>query len=568
MKTKKHLAAVPAVVLALTAYLILANGLDADSATQQKRALRPAAGLATIYNVKAFGAKGDGKTLDTPAINKAIEAAALTGGGTVHFPAGAYLSFSIQLKSNIALYLDQGATILAADPKMVKGSYDSPEANEWDMYQDFGHSHWQNSLIWGVGLENVSILGPGMIDGKGLTRRSPRPRRPLQPGDTPASLGGAQPTAASVQSPLGEADDPSVMNGLGNKAISLKLCRNIVLRDFSILNGGHFAVLATGVDNLTIDNLKVDTNRDGFDIDSCRNVRISNCSVNSPNDDAIVLKSSYALGFARATENVTITNCFVSGYDIGSMLDATYKRNVREAPDHDGPTGRLKLGTESNGGFKNIAISNVVFDHCRGLALETVDGGLLEDVTISNITMRDIVNSPIFLRLGARLRGPKGVPVGALRRVNISEVTVYNADPRYAAIVAGLPGHLIEDLRLSNIRIYYRGGGTKEQAALQPPERETNYPEPSMFGEIPAYGFFIRHAKKIALSNVEVSYLQEDQRPPFVLNDVQGADFVNLKAQHVAGVPVFTLQNVADFSAYQCRDVPDTRLEHAERKKL
>ncbi len=568
MKTKKHLGAIPAVVLALAAYLILANGPDANSATQQKRALRPAAGLANIYNVKAFGARGDGKTLDTRAINHAIEAAALAGGGTVNFPPGTYLSFSIQLKSNIALYLDQGATILAADPKMAEGNYDTPEPNEWDMYQDFGHSHWQNSLIWGIGLENVSILGPGMIDGKGLTRRSPRPRRPLQPGDTPASLGGAQPAAASVRSPLGEADDPSVMNGLGNKAISLKLCRNVVLRDFSILNGGHFAILATGVDNLTIDNLKVDTNRDGFDIDSCRNVRISNCSVNSPNDDAIVLKSSYALGFARATENVTITNCFVSGYDIGSMLDATYKRNVNEAPDHDGPTGRLKFGTESNGGFKNIAISNVVFDHCRGLALETVDGGLLEDVTISNITMRDVVNSPIFLRLGARMRGPKGVPVGALRRVNISEVVVYNADPRYASIIAGLPGHLIEDVKLSNIRIYYRGGGTREQAELQPPERETNYPEPSMFGEIPAYGFFIRHAKQIALSNVEVSYLQVDQRPPLVLNDVQGADFINVKAQHHPGVAVFALQDVANFSAYQCRDVPDTRLEHTDRKKL
>ncbi len=156
MKTKKHLGPVPAVVLALAAYLILANGPDADSATQQKRALRPAAGLATVYNVKAFGAKGDGKTLDTPAINKAIGAAALAGGGTVHFPAGIYLSFSIQLKSNIALYLDQGATILAADPKVVKGSYDSPEPNDWDMYQDFGHSHWQNSLIWGNTLQDVA----------------------------------------------------------------------------------------------------------------------------------------------------------------------------------------------------------------------------------------------------------------------------------------------------------------------------------------------------------------------------------------------------------------------------
>src|SRR5256886_12692564 len=259
-----------------------------------------------------------------------------------------------------------------------------------------------------MGFEIFSILGPGLIGGRGLPRRGPRPRRPLQAGDTPASLGGAQATAA-VQSPLGEADDPIVMNGLGNKAISLKLCRSVVLRDFSVLNGGHFALLATGVDNLTVDNLKVDTNRDGLDIDSCRNVRISNCSVNSPNDDAIVLKSSYALGFARATENVTITNCQVSGYDIGSLLDVTYKRNVTEAPDKDGPTGRIKLGTESNGGFKNITISNIVFDHCRGVALGTVHGGLLEDVTIDNITMRDVMDSPIFLRLGRRMRGPAGI---------------------------------------------------------------------------------------------------------------------------------------------------------------
>ena len=519
----------------------------------------------TVYNVRSFGARGNGKTLDTPAINKAIEAAALAGGGTVRFPAGTYLCFSIQLKSNIALYLDQGATILAADPKVTKGSYDLPEPNEWDMYQDFGHSHWRNSLIWGIGLENISILGPGRIDGHGLTRRSPRPRRPLQSGDTPTSLGGGQ---ARVQSPLGEDDDPSVMNGLGNKAISLKLCRNVVLRDFSILNGGHFAVLATGVDNLTIDNLKVDTNRDGFDIDSCRNVRISNCSVNSPNDDAIVLKSSYALGFAQATENVTISNCVVSGYDIGSMLDATYKRNVKEAPDHDGPTGRIKFGTESNGGFKNIAISNIVFDHCRGLALETVDGGLLEDVTITNVTMRDIVNAPIFLRLGRRMRGPKGVAVGELRRVNISNVTVYNADPRYASIIAGIPDHNIEDVKLSNIRIYYQGGGTKEQSELQPPERESNYPEPSMFGEIPAYGFFIRHAKGIELNNVAVSYLKEDFRPAFGLVDVTNVGFFQVRAQKATGSSIFDLKNVADFSAYQCPGVPDMRLERVEQKKF
>jgi polygalacturonase len=208
----------------------------------------------------------------------------------------------------------------------------------------------------------------------------------------------------------------------------------------------------------------------------------------------------------------------------------------------------------------------VVFDNCRGLALETVDGGLLENVTITNITMRDIKNSPIFLRLGARMRGPKGAAVGALRRVQLSNIVVHNADPRYASIISGIPQHSIEDVKLSNIRIFYQGGGTKEQAALAPPEKETNYPEPSMFGDIPAYGFFIRHVKNIEFSNVEVSYLKEDLRPAFVLNDVSGADFFNVKAQRAADTFAFVLQNVSDFTTRQFKGVPDMKIERVDQK--
>jgi len=213
----------------LTTILCLASALICATIAHSQRMERAGtqqAGAGAIYNVRAFGAKGDGKTIDTPAINKAIETAAAAGGGTVSFPAGTYFSVSIHLRSNITLQLDQGATIRAADTVADKVTYDLPEANEWDIYQDFGHSHWQNSLIWGIGLENVSIVGPGLIDGRGLTRRSPRPRRVIQPGDRPVTLagqGGARP-----QSPLGEDDDPKVMNGFGNKAIALKLCRNVL----------------------------------------------------------------------------------------------------------------------------------------------------------------------------------------------------------------------------------------------------------------------------------------------------------------------------------------------------
>src|ERR1035438_6130671 len=344
------------------------------------------------YAVRAFGAKGDGNTLNTEPINRTIEAAAHAGGATVSFSAGTYLCYSIHLKSNVDLYLGPGATILAADAPApgATGGYDSPEPNEWDHYQDFGHSHWHNSLIWGEGIKNVSITGPGLIWGKGLSRGE---------GDT------------------------ALAAGVGNKSISLKNCHNITLRDFSMLHAGHFAILATGVDNFTIDNLKIDTNRDGIDIDCCRNVRVSNCSVNSPWDDGICLKSSYGLGYARSTDHVTITNCYVTGgYEEGTLLDATYKPIAPERK--ASRNGRIKFGTESNGGFRNITVSNCVVDTCRGIALESVDGALLEDVSISNITMRDITDVPFFIRLGRRMRGPDGVPVGEIRRVNISNIVV------------------------------------------------------------------------------------------------------------------------------------------------
>jgi len=552
------------VLTATILYFVLFLANISQLASSVPIVLAQSSQTSVVFDVKGYGAKGDGKALDSPAINKAIEAAAAAGGGTVYFPAGTYRSFSIRLKNNITLYLDQGSTLLAADPKDGDGKYDDAEPNQWDRFQDFGHSHWHNSLIWGENLENISILGPGRIWGKGLVRNGGQSRTKEQND----ALGNApsDPRAGPFGYP--NARD-AVENGWGNKSISLKLCRNVIIRDISILHGGHFAILATGVDNLTIDNLKIDTNRDGIDVDACKNVRISNCTVNSPFDDGICPKSSFALGYARVTENVTITNCQVSGYDEGTLLDGTYKRDFRNANGTFSPTGRIKLGTESNGGFKNITISNCVFDYSRGLALEAVDGALLEDISISNITMRDISNSPIFVRLGARLRGPKeSTTVGAIRRVNISDVVVYNADPKYSSIISGIPGHSIEDLRLSNIRVYSKGGGTKEQAALDPPEKEDTYPEPTMFGDLPSYGFFIRHVKQLQLRDVDVSYIKEDLRSAFWVNDVAGLDLLHVSGQHATEVPTFAVKNVTGFSIQQSWPIPDTRLERVETKKF
>jgi polygalacturonase len=556
------------ILLALPVLLLLLCSSHFSTPTQSQTKPQPAAASnaaarAGSFDVMKFGAKGNGQALDSPAINRAIEAAAAAGGGTVYFPAGKFLSVSIHLKSNVGLYLDHGAVIVAATP--AEGlRYDPPEPNPWDKYQDFGHSHWHNSLIWGENLENISITGQGLIWGKGLVRNGEESRTAEQN----AALNKIRLNPESA--PFGYPNpQDAVETGWGNKTIALKLCRNVVIRDITILHGGHFVILATGVDNLTLDNLKIDTNRDGIDVDACRHTVISNCTVNSPFDDGICPKSSYALGFPRVTENLTITNCQVSGYDEGTLLDGTYKREFRPKSGSFTPTGRIKFGTESNGGFKNVTVSNCVFDYCRGLALEAVDGALLEDVTISNLTMRDITNSPLFLRLGARARGPeKPVPPGALRRVILSNIIVTNADPKYASIISGIPGHPIEDIRLSNIRIHCQGGGTVAQAALEPPENENGYPEPSMFGELPAYGFFIRHVNRLEMRDVEVAYAKEDARPPFILHDVMGANFLNLKAQRGGNVSAFVLRNVENFSLQQSWPLADTRIERTGAAKV
>ncbi|WP_204848096.1 rhamnogalacturonidase [Rhodopila globiformis] len=411
----------------------------------------PVSGFVT--DVRTAGAVGDGKAVDTPAVNRAIELAASMGGGIVHFPAGTYRCHSIRLRSFIALSLAPGAVILAAEvPRggTATGGYDAAESNApFEQYQDFGHNHWHNSLIWGEGLHDIAILGSGLIWGKGLSRGDSDPDLPKE----------AAPGAA-------------------NKAIALKNCRNVILEGFAILAAGHFGILATGVDNLAIRNVRIDTNRDGMNIDCCRNVRISGCSVNAPWDDGICLKSTFALGHAQPTENVTISDCYVTGgYRVGTLLDGTLRRfGIDPAERAQQPTGRIKFGTESNGGFRNIAITNCVFETSRGLALECVDGGVLEDISIANITMREVQGAPLFLRLGARLRAPAGTPTGAIRRIVIRGLVCDGPDSDMPSIICGIPGHSIEDVTISDVEVAQKGGSA-DHAMPDPPEREAAYPE-------------------------------------------------------------------------------------------
>jgi polygalacturonase len=521
--------------------------------------MTPAAPLAPMltFNVRDFGATGDGRTLDTAAINTAIAAAAAAGGGTVVFPAGTYASYSIHLQSNVTLYLGEGSTLLAADapPEGTAGGYDDAEPNPGnDKYEDFGHSHFHNSLIWGENLTHIGIVGPGRIYGAGLSRGFGRKDGP--PGQ--ARMRSTTQLAARNPS-TGEAGYPNprdtLANGIGNKSIALKNCRNVIFRDFTVFHGGHFCFLVNAVDNMTLENIKLDTNRDGMDIDNCQNVRISDCTVNSPQDDGICLKSDYALGYNRPCENITITGCQVSGFTEGTLLDGT------RMPMAKGPgTGRIKFGTESNGGFINIAIANCVFEMCHGLALETVDGALLEDVSVSNLTMRDIVDAPIFMRLGGRLRGPDA-KLGTFRRVSISNVIAHNVGNLNGILLVGLPNAPLEDISLSHIFVDYAGGGTAAEAQRVVPEDEKMYPEPGRFGKIPSYGMFARHVHGLTVDHVEFRYAGEEHRPAVTLSEVTSADIDHLKAPHADDAATFVLENVTGLTIRHSPGVPDSATE-------
>ncbi len=498
----------------------------------------PSVGSAKVlYDVRAYGATGDGKTVDSPAINRAIEAVAAAGGGTLVFPAGTYVCFTIRLKSGVDLWLSNGCVIEAAASPLPGettgyrgGTYDpAGPAQAWEAYEDYGHNHWKNSLFYAEDQHEISIYGYGLIWGKGLSNGT---------HDVRDGTGGFVAEQA----------------GVGNKAIALKNCRNVLLRDFAVLKGGHFALLATGVDNLTIDNVLVDTDRDGFDIDCCKNVRVSNCTVNSPWDDAICPKSSFALGYARSTDNVTIANCFVAGkYKLGTVLDGTWKKYGPE--DHVWGNGRIKCGTESNGGFRNIAISNCVCEDSRGISLETSDGAYVEDIAISNITMRGTLDAPLFLRLNARNRGPKEtMRLGTLRRVLISNIVSHDSEAKTASIFSGIPENAIEDVKVANCYFGHKGEFPTDAIGRVVPEMVDGYPELSKFGATPSNGFFIRHLRHLEMSHVEIAPEKPDVRPAFYLEDVERADFFAITAPLQ---PNFALRKVKDLRILWSRAAKD-----------
>ena len=462
------------------------------------------------YNVRSFGAVGDGKSLDSPAINTAIESAFANGGGKIIVPAGIYLCGSIHLKSNIELHLLPGAIIKAA-PASMKVYDESESFGGFPEYQDGGHTYFHNSLIWAEGQDNISITGRGMIDGEGLTKKDTENAGNVQGGSI----------------------------GTGDKAIALKLCTNILIRDITIFRGGHFAIIITGCEKGTIDNVTIDTNRDGIDIDCCKYLTVTNTKVNTPNDDGIVLKSSYALKKPVPCENILINNCIVTGYKLGTFLDGTY---IPEKVNW--VCGRIKLGTESNGGYRNIAISNCTMMYSSGLAFEEVDQGRMENIAVSNITMNHVHHYPIYITTGCRNRGPKEVTSPSYGGdIMISNVIADDADSLAGIIVTGVKEEPLRNIRLHNIQIRYRGGGTSDLSKKEYREQGTNYPEPRWAGPTPAYGLYARHVDGLTVRGLYLETIRPDYRHVVILDDVKNADIQDLTAPVQKGAEKIVIKN-------------------------
>ncbi len=478
------------------------------------------AATATGLDVRAYGAIGNGHTIDTEAINTAINTAAAKGGGIVRIPAGDYLCHTIHLRDGITLYLERGATLRAASTEQ----YDPFQPNRWDQYQDFGHSHWHNSMICGLDVKDVAIAGPGMICGDGLSR--------------------------------GEVNYASATRGGADKIIALKECKNVSLSGFSLTGTPHIAILATGVSNLQISRLLVDVGRDGIDIDCCDNVVVEDSSFNTPHDDSIVLKSSNALGYRRPTSNVQIRRCLVTGgFKPGTLVDD--RRVAISAA--DGMKARIKIGTESCWGFDRVSVENCIIWNALGIALITVDGGALTHVSLRDIAMRDIQDAPLFLRLGSRLRAPDGAKVEAFAGVTVDNLACDGF--RMPVTISGIPGHRIADVALRNIALVQRGtpstqegGGWMPLSAAfattdaAPPEKASDYPEAGMFGPLPAHFVFARHVDNLTIDGLRLTSAATakplaatattGEAPLFWFEDIQGARFADIHTPDGATGPI------------------------------
>jgi hypothetical protein len=456
-----------------------------------------------VYNVMDYKAKGDGVTINTRSIQSAIDACSEAGGGTVLFPAGRFVSGTIYLRSQVTLFLEAGSILEGS-----KNLKDYPVTIS--KVRSYTDNYTNKSLIYAEDMENISITGHGMIDGNGASFK-------VENMDNDDGI---------------RSKDDFFYYKSRPYLIRIINCRNILVRDITIKNSPMWVQHYLLCEDVNIDGIKVNSrvndNNDGIDIDGCQRVRISNCDIVS-GDDAIVLKSTLDV----PCRDIAISNCILSSH-----------------------CNAFKLGTETNGGFQNVVFSNcTIYDTgLAGITLQIVDGGTMERVSVSNVTMTNVATA-VFIRLGNRARPyidtmPKP-GVGRLSDIKIDNIIGKNIGKTGCSIV-GIPGYMTDNITLSNINLTFEGGGTGEDAENEVPEHPSDYPELGMHGTLPAYGFYCRHVKNLGFNNVSLGFDNEDFRPSFVFDDAENIQLTGIKATAHGSVPVIKFSRVKNATLQAC----------------
>jgi hypothetical protein len=447
-------------------------------------------------NILDYGARPDGKSLSTKAIQRAIDEVSAAGGGVVLAPAGAFLIAGLELKDRVALYLDAGCTLVGS-------------ASIED-YRDSDHRH----VVFAKNADDLTLTGQGAIDGQGpaFWERSDGP---------PATPDNAWKDVATHSTQVKKGGRPSPM-------VQFEQCRNVHLSGITLSNSSGRSLQSLACDTVTIDGIRIRNapfgiNTDGIDIVASRNVTVSNCDI-ATGDDAICLKSPSPYGDTLPTENISVSNCRLTTSCNG-----------------------FKIGTETHGIFRNVRFtdSEVYSDPAGplnqrvigGVSLEVADGGSIEDVVVSGIRMQS-VRAPIFVRLEQRTPGENSF----LRNVHMEGIEAEGAI--VTSSITGVPGLRPSGITIANSHIHTVEQGRADWAEREIPEAADKYPEAWMMGRLPAYGFYIRHADQVELRDVTCIADQRDERPAIVCEDVQDATFSGLSLSAPArGAPVFALSD-------------------------
>lgn len=471
-----------AVVAALASAPLLASAAQAAVPAPATGA-HPAA--AKVFNVKSYGAKGDGSTNDSGAINNAITAANSAGGGIVEFPSGSYKSQNtVHLKSNVTLQLDSGSTVLGSSAK----SYDKAESNPNDKFQDYGHSHFHDAMFYGDGLSNIGFTGSGTLDGDGNLITG-------NPG-----------------------------SGQADKIISLTRCTGLTLSGITLKRGGHFAALINGCANVVSDHLTIATSgdRDGWNIISTSNVTITNIT-DAANDDALVFKSDWALGKTINSAHVKVTNAHLSAQCCNALM----------------------FGSETCGNFSDYQFDDIVITGAgkSGLGMVSMDGANISDVHYKNVTMSG-VHSPIMEKIGDRKRCGGSPGVGHISNVTYDGVTGTSVDsPNYSATLWGdSSSNNISDVTFTGVNLTVPGGSGTVSTGV--PSNSGDY-NPNSIGTRPAYGWYIHNASGITFTDSSVKFGKNDKRPAVIANAGSAIDFSGFTAQAGSGSPAdLIFQNI------------------------